>query len=85
MIKLLSASLLASTIILTGCGSKNNENELTSEQKQELEKRQERASQKGNILDGFDPNKAEAQQDNKKPSGNILDSFDPNNTQNKNK
>ena len=48
--------------------------DLTAEQQEELKERQARASQKGNILDGYDPS-APPKPDSKKGSGNILDGY----------
>lgn len=68
MLKFIGIILISSSILMVGCGK-------NSEQK-ELEKRQERAAQKGNVLDSFDPNKIEKTEQNHK-SNNALDSFNP--------
>ena len=49
---------------------------LTAEQQEELKERKARASQKGNILDEYDPS-APQKPDSKKGSGNILDGYNP--------
>lgn len=68
VLKFIGITLVTTSILLVGCGK-------NSEQK-ELEKRQERAAQKGNALDSFDPNNTEKTEQNHK-SNNALDSFDP--------
>lgn len=50
--------------------------DLTAEQQEELKERRARASQKGNILDEYDPS-APQKPDSKKGSGNILDGYNP--------
>jgi hypothetical protein len=52
---------------------------LTAEQQEELKERKARASQKGNILDEYDPSAPQkpTEPDTKKGSGNILDGYNP--------
>ena len=51
--------------------------DLTAAQQEELKERKARASQKGNILDGYDPSAPPkpTKPDTKKGSGNILDGY----------
>ncbi|ENX18532.1 hypothetical protein [Acinetobacter sp. CIP 102136] len=56
-----------------------NPQDLTAEQQEELKQRKDRASQKGNILDEYDPSALEKpiEPETKKGSGNILDGYNP--------
>lgn len=56
-----------------------NPQDLTAAQQEEQKQRQARASQKGNILDGYDPSAPQksTKPDTKKGSGNILDGYSP--------
>ena len=53
--------------------------DLTAEQQEELKQRKARASQKGNILDEYDPSAPQksVKPETKKGSGNILDGYNP--------
>jgi hypothetical protein len=53
--------------------------DLTAEQQEELKQRKARASQKGNILDEYDPSAPQkpVKAETKKGSGNILDGYNP--------
>ncbi|MEI5719588.1 hypothetical protein WBV54_18270 [Acinetobacter baumannii] len=66
MLKFIGITLVATSILLVGCGK-------NSEQKK-LETHQERTAQKGNGLDNFDPNKPEKMNQQHK-TNNGLDSF----------
>ena len=92
---LVASSLLVISTLTTACSDnkehakepqeeikaaeKLNPQTLSSEQQQELYKRKARAAQKGNILDGYNPDSPQVQkkQDTKKGSGNILDGYNP--------
>ena len=56
-----------------------NPQDLTAAQQEELKQRKARASQKGNILDEYDPSAPQkpVKAETKKGSGNILDGYNP--------
>ena len=85
MFKLMGITLITTSLLLAGCGGNDKKGNvfenydpqnLTDEQKAELEQRKERSAQKGNGLDSFDPNKTE-QTTKSRESNNVFDSFDP--------